>query len=705
MFKFINDFQSKLYIPNVDFKNYKTLIALLLLLASSIFVNLGPRIIEKNIWEEFPSVFSIENEPLVRSGDPAFFIKIAKYLKEGIPVNDYYNKLNFPLKGIVLETDIPLLSHIISYLAKDGTTKEIVKAGNNFIFYSSVLTTVSVFFFFLVIGRPFEGIIASVGSGISSVYLSRSSYGYIDTDMLNLFFMYLLYAFIYLSSRHQSWFRTFCFIIAAGFVGKIFFLWYSKPELILLSFFSLVYFTIVNTKNWKKVFVTSFIYILCTNPSTYLNSINIFINNPYLSGYLSANIQVVDLVNNSSLNFNNIFRYIGELQKPSFFDLLKIEGSIYLGLLCFTGIILWAASYPLLFIGLAPLVFFFLLSFILGNRALFYSAPFVWFGLAYFTNFLTFKYSVFKEIRSKNLVYTSTSILLIFLSVFLTNSFNKKIDPTWISSKTIKGLKELGKIVEDKNNSVLVADWGYGYQSILSNDIPVLIHPGVPTSPRHYFIARALTSFDEEETLKIINYVVGGNVEKIKDKGINSFVELSKDIYTKNPPEQDIYFMVTGKQRRWMPSTGATAYWDIEKNSPFFFGDKTAYDVFNILEINCDDLDTTTYTTKCADSEGDTIKNIPVNLALGLWNGEPVIKRIVQVENGKVTINQEYKDAKGNFVFQIIKNLDDNTSYLYLMHEAVFKSTYNRLLHLNQFENYELVYEDYPYVKIYKIIN
>ena len=233
----------------------------------------------------------------------------------------------------------------------------------------------------------------------------------------------------------------------------------------------------------------------------------------------------------------------------------------------------------------------------------------------------------------------------------------------------------------------------------------MLIHPGVPTSPRHYFIARALTSFDEEETLKIINYVVGGNVEKIKDKGINSFVELSKDIYKKVPLEQDIYFMVTGKQRRWMPSTGATAYWDIEKNSPFLFGDKTAYDVFNILEINCDDLDTTAYTTKCADSEGSTIKNIPVNLALGLWNGEPVIKRVVQVENGKVTINQEYKDAKGNFVFQIIKNLDDNTSYLYLMHEAVFKSTYNRLLHLNQFENYELVYEDYPYVKIYKIIN
>lgn len=705
MMKVFNNIQNSLHIPKVDFNDYKILISLLLLVTVSIIINLSPRIYEKNIWDQFPSVFTVENEQLTRSGDPAYYINIAKYLKEGTPINDYYDKLYFPLKNTG-EINVPLLPHIISYLAKDSSTNELVRSGNNLIFYSSILTTIGVFFLFLVIGRPFEGIIASVGSGISSMYLLRSSYGYIDTDMLNLFFMYFLYANIYLSSKYQSWLKTLCFIIAAGIVGKIFFLWYPKPELILLSFFSLVFFTIVNSKNWKKVFFNSFVYISITNPAIYLESLNIFINNAYLSEYLSANIKVIDLVNNTSLNFNNIFRYIGELQKPSTLDLFKLEGSIYLGLLCFTGIALWAVAYPLIFIGFAPLVFFFLLSLILGNRALFYSLPFLWFGLGYLTNFLIFKYVAYKHINlSTNLVYTFTSIFLIVLSVFITNSFNKKIDPTWISSKTIKGLVELGNIVEDKNNAVLVTDWGYGYQSILSNDIPVIIHPGVPTSPRHYFMARALTSFDEQETLKIINYIVGGNVERIKNKGIDNFLELSKDIFKTNQPSLDIYFMVTGKQRRWMASTGAIAYWDIENNRPYYFGDKTAYDVFNILEINCDDLDTTTYTTKCANSEGGIIKNIPVNLNLGLWDGKPIIKRVVQVENGIITINQEYKDAKGNFVFQIVKNLDDNTSSLYLMHEVVFKSTYNRLFHLNQYENYELVYEDYPYVKIYKIIN
>jgi hypothetical protein len=45
--------------------------------------------------------------------------------------------------------------------------------------------------------------------------------------------------------------------------------------------------------------------------------------------------------------------------------------------------------------------------------------------------------------------------------------------------------------------------------------------------------------------------------------------------------------------------------------------------------------------------------NIPVNLALGLGM-ETYLKRVVQIADGKVEINQEYK-IKGKLVFQIVK--------------------------------------------------
>ena len=47
--------------------------------------------------------------------------------------------------------------------------------------------------------------------------------------------------------------------------------------------------------------------------------------------------------------------------------------------------------------------------------------------------------------------------------------------------------------------------------------------------------------------------------------------------------------------------------------------------------------------------------------------------------------------------------MPDKTN-LYLTHEALYKTTYNQLFHLNNnTKNYDLVYDHYPYVKIYKI--
>ena len=126
------------------------------------------------------------------------------------------------------------------------------------------------------------------------------------------------------------------------------------------------------------------------------------------------------------------------------------------------------------------------------------------------------------------------------------------------------------------------------------------------------------------------------------------------------------------------------------------------------MRLQCEALDPSTLITMCANSEADyspkdSKKDVTVNLALGLFDGEPTLKRVVQITDGNVEINEEYENAKGNTVFQIVKNTKDNTRQLYVMHEAVFKSTYNKLFHLNEYGDYELIYDDYPFIKIYKM--
>lgn len=702
MFKYFINLQNSLNIDFPKIVNFRILLALIILLLSSIFINFNARMLEKRVWDENPSIYSSEGLPLVRTGDPAYYLSIALYLKKGTPISEYNKKLFYP--SISYEGATPLLSRVISFLAKDATIKDIVDAGNKFVLICSVITTFGIFFLFHVIGRPFEGIIASTGAGISSVYFGRSSIGYIDTDILNLFFMYFLFAFTYLASRKQTWIKTILFVIFASFIGKVFYLWYPKPELILMSFLSLVFFTIINSKDWKKIIFNIIVYISLTSPSIYINSLNTLLNNPYLSGYLSANIQSSDLVNKTSLNFNSIFKFIGEQKKLPLLELFRLEGSIYLGLACILGLLLWGISYPIIFIGLAPLIMFFLLSIVLGQRAIFYSSPFMWFGFGYLLNFVTFKFiQLNRIIVNKNYVYIFTTLFLVCFAILFTNAFNKSYFATYVTSPTTKAMIKMNDLVEDRENSVIAAQWTYGYQSLFYNDIPVLIHPGIPTSPRHYFMSRAFTAFDLEETSKILNYIASGNIEKINEKKIKNFISLSKDLYSSPLADKDIYFMLTNQQRAWMKSAGATAYWDIEENKPLYFNGKTAFEIFNIIEINCEDLNTTTLTTMCAPDEGGTEKNIPVNLALGTWDGLPKFKRVVQIANGEVEINQEYENPEGDLVFQIVKNLEDNTSNLYLMHDAVFRSTYNKLFHLNESKNYELVYDDYPNVKIYKI--
>ncbi len=681
----------------------KVLSSLLILLFISVSINFNARLQEKKGWDENPSLFSFDGKTLVQAGDPGYFLNMATYLKKNIPLKEYWDKLYYPAIE-TSEVDPPILSIFIAYLAKNSSHEEIINAGNKLVFISIILTTVSVFFFFFVLGRPFEGIIASTGAGLSTAYFGRSGIGYFDTDILNLFFIYFLFSLVYLASLKQSWIKNIFFIILAGLVGKFFFIWYPKPELILMSFISLLFFTFFNTKDLKKTLLNSVIFILLTGPNIYFNSLNILMNNPYLSGYMSANIKSSDLVNTTVLNFNSIFEYIGELQKKPAIDLLKIENSIIIGLFCFIGLALWGVSNPIMFIGFAPLSFFFLLSIILGQRALFYSLPFMWFGFGYFTNFVTIKLIDFRNLKiNKNLVYVLTSLFLIIFTIIVTNSYPKKASTLIFDPSTHKAMIKMKEIVNDKNKAVFVTPWSYGYQSIFYNDLPSLIHPGIPSSPRHYFISRAFSALDITETTKILNYVASGKVEKINERKLDSFVKLSKDLYNSDKVKDDIYLMLTGQQRLWMNTIGSVAYWDIENNKPHDFDGNTAFDFYLLLEINCDDLDLKTFTTNCSDNEGSLKKNIPVNLALGTWDGIPNLKRVVQITDGQVEINQEYESAEGNLVFQIVKNTKDNTSNLYLMHDTVFKSTYNKLFHLNESEDYELVYEDYPYVKIYKI--
>ena len=693
----IKDFRKILIFKSPPINNLISILFLASCLILACFINFQSRFIEKEVWADNKELFYVNGVPSTRSGDPGFFLGIAKTIKQGLDHTEFtMKKRQFP-KGKDTSYGIPLLSKLIAFISVDSSVKSLVDAGNLLIFISALLTPIAIFFLFLVIGRPFEGVVSSFGSGIMGLFFFRSGYGYIDTDMLNLFSFYLLFAFIILASKKQGLHLTIIFSTCAGITAKFFYEWYQTKELIYMGFLSLVFLSLINIKNFKKIILIIGIFMIITGPSVFYGAIDTVLNNQYLKLFFGLNVPF----DNTNLSFNGIYQFIQELQKPSFMGVLRAYGPLPLSILCLIGLSIWGIAQPTKFIGLAPLSLFFTLSILLGQRALFYSVPFFLFGGAYLFNFLTFKilYKINIVFRPQYIFFITSLLLVCFLSYFL-KPFSKPVSSTFIMNDILESFVEIKKISNDKKQSVIATDWSYGYQAMFLSDLPTLLDGGSADSPRHYFMSRAIMAPSLDETHSTLKYISSGHVENLNKKGINSFNSLARDVFDSKKSDVDIYFVLTGLMQKFFHSYAYNAYWDIENNKPIKFNEITADKILKMSSLDCEKLDPVTLKTICVEEGSEDIKQ-EYDLSKGLIDGEPSLSRVVQVRNNKVVTDEKYENSHGKLVFQIINR--ENETNVYLMHEAVYNSSYNRLMHLNINDGFDLVIDNYPYVRVFKL--
>ena len=178
-----------------------TILISLLFSVFACFMNFEARQINWEIWNQNKSEFFVEDTPLFTTMDAGYFLGIAGYLKSGKTMQDYQALRSFPLNKKLNQIQnnseaAPLLSKIIAFLAEENSPEALLKAGNKMIPYTAVLTVISIFIAFAITGYWLEASVAAAGGGLSLAYYWRSSIGRIDTDQLNLGFMYLIFALI-----------------------------------------------------------------------------------------------------------------------------------------------------------------------------------------------------------------------------------------------------------------------------------------------------------------------------------------------------------------------------------------------------------------------------------------------------------------------------------------------------------------------------
>ena len=135
-----------------------------------------------------------------------------------------------------------------------------------------------------------------------------------------------------------------------------------------------------------------------------------------------------------------------------------------MGFVCLTGLAFFLFRHPLIAIAYGPLVIFGLLNFVIGNRAIFYSAPILWFGAAFLlttagrfiaTNLSSARYAFY---RKDIATITAASLAMIVAWV---NSPTDYVPRPSFPKPVLEGLASL-RSTADPTNSVVATWWDYG---------------------------------------------------------------------------------------------------------------------------------------------------------------------------------------------------------------------------------------------------
>ena len=375
-------------------------------------------------------------------------------------------------------------------------------AGHVLVLACAALTAVMIVMAFGSVGYWLEGTVAAVGGGLSSAYLVRSAAGRIDTDMLNLGLMYLMFGCAFMAGRSGSRLASILWSSVAGCVAFIFLWWYGKSQLVWMGLVSLAWVLVILRRDPVSIVAGIGCFLL-------ISGVDFF--DPLDTVYVQNTLDFGNFI------YPNTLDTVSEVRTLSILAVLKYAaGTVEMGFVCLAGLALWAWRHPVVAVAYSPLIGFALLNFIIGNRAVFYSAPIMWFGAAFLVTSAG-RY-VFCELavdtHRKHLQQVTVAGLgALSLIVAWVNSPTDYLPRPSFSKQVIAGFSSL-RDEDSETNAVVASWWDYDYTSIFFSGLPTVTEPGRQTSPKTYFMAKALLHPDQRATLGILHILPVTQVTK-----------------------------------------------------------------------------------------------------------------------------------------------------------------------------------------------
>ena len=639
-------------------------------------------------WQDNSQIFYLEDgTPLFTTADAPYFLGLAQAIKRNGDPNQFNDlRLYSHIRNSEKENppnsklrDAPLLSVVLSLIASDSSAKSLLEAGHFLIPITAILTAFMVIFAFGAAGYWLEGAIGAAGGGMSLAYLQRSGAGRIDTDQLNLGFFYLVTGLVIVAARAKSFRASLVLAALAGTTLWVFHWWYAKPILGWAFFVGFIWLSFARRSDIKRTILQSLLFLALSGLPFY--GLGISGESAYLN----------DVLTFEGLTFPNTFDTITEVRQVPLADILiRISGSVWLGVFSIFGLVLWALRHPAYAIVFGPAAAFALLNFVIGNRAIFYSAPMVWFGFGWLVVVLArWLEQRLCLVRMRHGI-VGLGVIASFVAVWLASPTNYLQAPTF-DKKTIFHFQKLKEILPEKDVAI-VSWWDYGYMSILMNGRPTLHDGGAQTSPSTYLVANNLLQPSQK--------IAARELQLLGDKGYEAVLMRRQRGFEGNNVDQtyhkntSLYLVLTADMTRWMPSISKIGTFDIETGKPKKFDGVSASYQLGYKNLNCQ---------RTSNNQEFFCNNNKINLITGQFGDRAILQGMAMSKDGVHVGGRKYSQANTPFVLhsEIGRNARGNM----IIHKDLYLSVFHQLFYLNKAvpDHFTLIYDGFPDMRVFKI--
>ncbi len=668
------------------------ILGIFLVLGLALFIRLK----DLHHWQKYKQYCYYKGQPLLTTLDAYYHLRLARDIIQG----NYKAKdeKRCPPDYIARPKVPPLLSILAAYLSKfSGLSLNWIG-----LLLPPVLGCLVIIPCFLW-GSAFGGYLTGLASSLLTVtgyiYYHRTRIGWFDTDILNVFFIFIIPYFLLLYCREKNKRRY--FYLFSSLVLSFIFVWWWYPACFLVGFLVFIpLFTSIFLYKESKVEIGIKLAIICA-----------IIGFMILKYHGIKEIILFLSKRQTEANFISIAASISELKRPPFQRIVKMSsGHISIFILGLLGwLVLMIKRYKETTFLYVPL-FVASFTFLFSQRFMIFLIPFIGFGLGYIA------YIISKRIEKRQYcpLFYPLLIIGIFASIFpsIRRDWTTKFSPK-MPAPVIKGLDYINKTAPP--DAFIWCWWDLGYTAQYWANRGTFVDGGTQNPERTFFSALPLATSNwnlSANIIKFLSYHGKSGFNKLVSKfGQERAIDILKTVLSASPNEQKMVL----KKRNLEPN----------KWEPFFFPKKVRK-IYLVLDgtlpgkaywwyyFGSWDIKRKKGThpiifpiRNCEINNNQIISSaglkIDLNTGLVSYKGNQLFLRellIYNIKTGK--IHKRYFFIRDGLVFEFISPLRIG----FLVSEGFYESVFNKLFILNIYRKglFRPIYSKYMFIQVWEVL-